>query len=201
GVEVDRALVHAGQAGAELDEGLGGVSERNLDDVRLLEGKPPLELDTPLRLPTPEMILDDRRQMLAELLEGRERERIDDRQALGERVIRDLEGSPAREVVAVGGGERPVSEKVAKRVEEDRVGWHFADPMHELAFVQGVDVERLAQLDAARERERPGPPAHQSSRDRSATRKRAHASASVSTPAREATRLSVSTLSSGYSSR
>src|SRR5439155_19769206 len=124
------------------------------DDVRLLEVTSAVKLHAALALPAPEMILKDRLQVLAQLLDRRERERIDDGEALGERVVADLEGGPSREVVAVGRGERPVPEKVAERVEEDRVGRHLGDPMHELALVEGVDVERLTQLDASGEPER-----------------------------------------------
>src|SRR5213594_3515069 len=150
-MKIDRALVDAREPAAELDERGGGESERHVDDVRSLEVERPVELDAALGLPPAEMILDDRDEVLAHGLEVRERERIDDGEALGEGAIADLEGGPPREVVAIGGREGAVPEKVAERVEEDRVRRHLREPVHELALVEGMNVERLAQLDAARE--------------------------------------------------
>ncbi len=147
-MQIDRALVHGRQTGAKLHERLGGKPERDLDDVRLLKVKGPIELDAGLGLAAPQMILDDRHQVLAQLLDRGERERVDDGQALGEGVVADLVGDPPRKVVAVGRRERPVPEEVAEGVEEDRARRHLGDPMHELALVEGVHVERLAQLDA-----------------------------------------------------
>src|SRR5437899_3351021 len=150
-MKIDRALVDAREPGAELDERGGGESERHVDDVRSLEVERPVELDAALGLPPAEMILDDRDEVLAQGIEVRERKRIDDGEALGEGTIADLEGGPPREVVAVGGGEGAVPEKVAERVEEDRGRRRLREPEHELALVERVNVERLAQLDAARE--------------------------------------------------
>ena len=111
--------------------------------MRPLEVKGALELDAPRFVAPAQVILDDRDQVLAQGLDVRERERIDDGQALGQRAIAELEGAPAREVVAVGGGHRPVTEEVAERVEEDRLGRHLLQAVPELALVERVDIERL----------------------------------------------------------
>src|SRR5258705_11821139 len=90
------------------------------------------------------MILKDRHQVLAQVVDVRERERIDDGEALGQRLVADLVGGPAREVVAVGGGEHAVPQEGPERVEEDRAGGGPPRPPPPLPPPPPRDVERPA---------------------------------------------------------
>src|SRR3989441_6831680 len=108
-------------------------------------------------------------------------------------LVAHLHRRPSREVVAVGGGERPMAEEVAVRVVEDGAGWDLLQTVHQLALVQGMLVERLAQLDTTDEAEGMlGRPHLHSPRTRRATGKLANTRPRLSAPASAATRSPVS---------
>ena len=119
--------------------------------------------------------MNDRHQLFAEILQRGRLEGIDHRQPLGQDLIAHVDRHPGREVVAVGGGDRPVAQEVAVRVIEDRAGRHVFQPFQQLALVGGAVIERLPQLDAADELEgrAGGGVAHGAWRSRRATGKAA----------------------------
>src|SRR2546425_6604886 len=140
-----------------------------------------------------QVVVDDRHQLLPEQFQIGEPEGIHDGQALGQRLVAHLHRRPSREVVAVGGGERPMAEEVAVRVVEDGAGWDLLQTVHQLALVQGMLVERLAQLDTTDEAEGMlGRPQLHSPRTRRATGKLANTRPRLSAPASAATRSPVS---------
>ncbi|PYN06934.1 MAG: hypothetical protein DME02_13855 [Candidatus Rokuibacteriota bacterium] len=93
-VEIDRARVHRRQPRAELAQRVGARPEGHLDDVRLLEVERLAELDARDRGEPQQVIVDDRGQLLAQVLEARELERVDDGEPLGQHLIPHLGGHP-----------------------------------------------------------------------------------------------------------
>src|SRR5262249_62389736 len=65
-VQVDRALVHARQPGAELGKARGGDSERDLDDVRALEMKRAVELEMAADRVPLEAVAENRHEVVAQ---------------------------------------------------------------------------------------------------------------------------------------
>src|SRR5207249_7484720 len=108
-------------------------AELDLDEVGALEVERPVELEAEVAAARPQVVLEDRHEVLAQRLDRRKRERIDDGEALGERAVTDLERGPSGEVVAVRRGEGPVAKEVAEGVEEDRVGRHLLQPVPQLS--------------------------------------------------------------------
>ena len=153
-MQIDRARVDGGEPGAELRQRRRHEAELHLDEMGALEVERSIELDAEVSTARPEVVLEDRHEVLAQRLDVLKRERIDDGQSLGERAVADLERGPPREIVAVRGRERSVAEDVAEGVEEDRVARRLLQAVHQLALVERVHVERLSQLDAAHEEER-----------------------------------------------
>lgn len=98
--------------------------------------EPPGERQPHDPLDAARVVLDDRHQLLAQLVERRERERIHHREALGEDLIPQLDGGPPGEVVAVRGREQTVAKEVAVGMEEDRVARDRPDAVEQLARVE-----------------------------------------------------------------
>ena len=123
-----------------------------------------------------QVVVDDRDQLLAQRPPAWPNSNgIDHGQPLGQDLVAHVDRHPGREVVAVGGGDRPVPQEVAVRVVEDRARRHVLQPVQQLALVGGAMVERLPQLDAADELEgrAGGGVAHGAWRSRRATGKAA----------------------------
>src|SRR6185503_10281116 len=120
-------------------------------DVRLLEVKRLAELDARHAGQAEQVIVDDRDQLRAQVLERLRLEGIDHVQPLGQYLVAHVDRDPGGEVVAVSGGDGPVAEEVAMRVIEDRARRRVFQALQQLALVGGAVVERLAQLDTADE--------------------------------------------------
>ena len=150
-------------------------AQRHLDDVRLLEVEGLAELHPGHAGQPEQVVVDDRDQLLAQVLQRGRLEGIDDGQPLGQDLIAHVDRHPGREVVAIGGGDRPVPQEVAVRVVEDRARRHVLQPLQQLALVGGAVIERLPELDAADELEgrAGGGVAHGAWRSRRATGKAA----------------------------
>ena len=87
--------------------------------------------------------MDDRDQLFTEGGEAVVLEGIDHGQPLGEGHVAQLDGRPPGEVVAIGRGDWTMTQEVPVDVKEHRIVGRSLQPLHQLAGIVGVPIERL----------------------------------------------------------
>ena len=152
-VEEEHARVHLGEGVAKLAERPRLVPGRDGHEMRSEEPERLTQARRGSGGEVPKVIADGRDQLLPHALHRVGREGIDGRQPLGESRIAHLAADPQGEIVRIRLRQRRAVHEDGGHVAEDALRGHALEPLAQLAHIVRLEVEELAQLEAAEEDE------------------------------------------------